>query len=232
MDGICAVIVVDRAGQDTFERFRLESSVFGVWREVPPQGEDCMSESGVIEWEDKSLIVIRGVQYVSLERIEVLALGAARSVPDGAPAGELVDLIHRERGIPCLPWSPGKWLGARGKVVRTIMKKMSPGALIFGDIAIRTKLGPCSFLLWRARRRRFVVAFGSDPLPKECDLDLVGSFGMQVRVDSEPTLETIFSDVIEPALLGDIPSVAWGQRNGVLRALQRVYLGFSLSRAS
>ena len=116
--------------------------------------------------------------------------------------------------------------------MRRIMKETSPRALIFGDIAIRTKFGPCSFLLWRARRRRFVVASGSDPLPMGCDLDLVGSFGMQVRVDSEPTLETIFSDVIEPALLGDIPCVTWGQRNGVLRALRRVCLGFSLSRAS
>lgn len=224
VDGICAVIVVDRAGQDSFERFRRESAAFGVWQEVLPQGEDRMSESGLIEWEDKALIVIRGVQYVSLERIEVLALGAARSVPDGAPSGELVDLIGREGGIPCLPWSPGKWLGARGKVVRRIMQETSPRALIFGDIAIRTILGPCSLLLWLAKRRKFLVATGSDPLPMACDLDLVGSLGMQVQVDTEPTTDCILSDVIQPALLGDMPCTEWGKRNGVLRALRRFWV--------
>jgi hypothetical protein len=220
-DGVCAVIIVDRAGQDSFARFQREAASFGAWREASPEGEDRVSEAGVVEWSDKSLIVIRGVQYVSVERIEVLALGAARSVPDGAPAGELVDLVRREGGVPCLPWSPGKWIGARGRVVQKIMKETSPRALVFGDIAIRTNFGPLSLLLRRARRSRFLVACGTDPLPIAEDLKLVGSFGMQVQVDISPTVDTIFSGVIQPALLGDISCARWGQRNGVWRALRR-----------
>lgn len=220
-DATCVVIVVDRSGQDSFERFRREAPTFGSWQEAPLQSNDGLSEAGVFEWGTKKLHVIRGVQYVSVERIEVLALGVGRSVPDGAPAAELVDLIRREGGIACLPWSPGKWFGSRGAVVRRIMKDSSPRGLVFGDISIRTVLGPCSLLLRRARARRFLVVCGTDPLPDPRDASLVGSFGMQVDVDTLPSNERLFSDLIYPALQGERSCVPYGCRNGILRAVRR-----------
>lgn len=220
-EGACVVIVVDRAGQDSFERLRREVPTFGTWYEAPLQSGDGVSEAGTIEWNQKRLHVIRGVQYVSVERLEVLALGVGRSVPDGAPAAELIDRIRREGGIACLPWSPGKWLGSRGTVVRRIMRGSSPREFVFGDIAIRTALGPCSLVLRRARRARFLVICGTDPLPDPRDATLVGSFGMQINVDTLPSNERLFSDLLAPALVGAIPCGPYGRRNGVARAVRR-----------
>ena len=167
------VVVVDRAGQDSFQRFRDEVPSFGVWLEAKVQSPDNVSEAGMLSWEGKTLLIIRGVQYVSVERIEVLGLGVARSVPDGAPLTELVDLIRREDGIPCIPWSPGKWLGRRGQVISRVMGSFSPGTLTFGDITIRSVLGPPSLLLQRARKNRFAVLLGTDSLPRVQDATLV-----------------------------------------------------------
>lgn len=218
---IAVVIVVDRSGQDSFARFRREAASFGLWREAPAQPPDDVSEVGTISWEGKSLCVIRGVQYVSVEKIEVLGLGVARSVPDGAPASELIDLIRREDGVACLPWSPGKWLGQRGRVVSRLMKSFSPGSLTFGDIAIRSLCGPPSLLLRRAKRREFSILSGTDPLPRSDDTELVGSFGLQFIAKGDGRVEDIFAEIIRPALIDPQCLQVWGRRNGPVTALKR-----------
>jgi hypothetical protein len=229
-DRICGVvIVVDREGQDSFARFRAEANSFGQWREAPAAVGDGVSEIGLLEWSDHRLVIVRGVQYVSQERVEVLALGVGRSVPDGAPASELVDLIHQEGGVPCLPWSPGKWFGKRGCVVATILNEASPRALVLGDIAIRSLGLPPSGLLWKARRRGFPVLCGTDPLPRREDCSLVGSFGVCFSIEQEmPDVEMLFAELIRPALCGELCGELcgglvqqWGWRNSPIRAIRR-----------
>jgi len=216
-----ALIVVDRAGQDSLARLRREVPSFGVWNEAKVQPPDGVSEAGEVVWDGRRLAIIRGVQYVSVEKIEVLGLGVARSVPDGAPASELVDLIRREGGVACLPWSPGKWMGKRSRVVSNLMRAFSPGSLIFGDIAIRTTWGPFSLHLARARARRFAIANGSDPLPRAVDVREVGAFGVECEIDRMVGVEDLFADLIGPLLMQPDRFREWGRRNGLWRALSR-----------
>ena len=196
------VIVVDREGQNSFSRFRAEVPLFGSWAEL------SNGLVGTIKWRDRSMVVVQGVQYVARERIEVLGLGVSRRVADGAPAAELIELINEEGGLACLPWSPGKWLGARGRVVRKLLDTYRPTTLTVGDIAIRSSMGPPSTLLLYAKGRGYQVLCGSDPLPRRADQRMVGSYGVEIA--------TLPDGELLPWLLKSLRAGAlrrWGDRN-------------------
>jgi hypothetical protein len=164
---------------------------------------------------------LRGVQYVSLERIEVLGLGVGRSLADGVPAAEIIEAIGQAGGVACLPWSPGKWLGTRGTVIAGMMRTTPPERVTFGDIALRSAWGPYSPLLRRAKRSGFTVLLGTDPLPRDGDARLVGSFGVEFLVDGalsngEQVLELIQTRFMEGATLRP-----WGARNSPISAFSR-----------
>jgi hypothetical protein len=101
-----ALVVVDRMGQDSFDRVRGNVRS-GTWQELQTGAGQALA--GVVKLGAKELYIIRGVQYVSAEKLEVLGLGVARSGADGRPCRELINLIKQEQGVVCLPWSPGKW---------------------------------------------------------------------------------------------------------------------------
>ncbi len=216
-----AVCIADRFGQDAFSRFSTEGAAFGSWRELPRGSGEVLSREGVFEWDGKRLSIIRSVQYVSLERIEVLGLGVGRSVPDGAPTAELVDLVAQEGGVACVPWSPGKWLGKRGSVVSRVMDNTSPRRLTFGDISIRSTWGPFSLLLRRARRKGFPVLLGTDPLPRIGDSELVGSFGIEIAAERAlfECLGTV--GVLHNHLIEGKAFRPWGSRNSPADAFSR-----------
>lgn len=216
-----AVFIVDRAGQDSFARFRTDGVAFGVWKEFAIDSSESLSEEGVFEWDGKRLSILRGVQYVSLERIEVLGLGVGRSLADGAPAAELIDVIGQEGGLACLPWSPGKWLGKRGAVISEMMRNTPPERLTFGDIALRSAWGPYSPLLGRAKRSGFTVLLGTDPLPRDGDSDLVGSFGVELSVDGALSQGQQLLELIQTRFMEGNNLRAWGTRNSPIGAFSR-----------
>lgn len=212
------VIIVDREGQRSLDRLRQEVPTFGAWRELGNGG------AGEISCGGSTFIVVQGVQYVTQERCEVLGLGVARGAPDGLAASNYLSLICQHGGIVCLPWSPGKWLGSRGRVVREILSREQPGLITVGDIAIRSWFGPPSTLLWFARKRGFSILRGTDPLPRRGDATLVCSFGLEIAmadlaVDALPTWEPI-----RRALLTGAGVSGWGRRNSPLQAVIR-FLG-------
>lgn len=112
---------------------------------------------------DVTIHLFRGKQVVTREGIEVLALLPTADVPSGGELRATIDTIVELRGVPVLPWSPGKWLGTRGRLVREVVAR-DPRVWV-GDISLRW---------WGARwplRLRGVadaaarVLYGSDPLP-------------------------------------------------------------------
>lgn len=207
-----AVIVVDREGQDSFVRFRREPSV---WHEV------CEGRVGVYQAIDGELIVMRGAQYVAQERIEVLGLGCFRTDQEGKCAGEIVSAIRDAGGIPCLPWSPGKWLGARGAVVRKLLDQYTPQELSVGDVAIRSSLGPPSSLLAHARALGYRVFHGTDPLPFDGEESLVGSFGQEIEIDGNYSTDLLAKNVLEQLREPACRLVSHGRRNGAIQAFRR-----------
>lgn len=206
------VVVVDRDGQDSLSRLRAEVPSFGTWSDV------WGGAAGRISLGASDLTVIQGTQYVTSERIEVLALGVKRAAPDRMMASEYVSLINEQGGLACLPWSPGKWLGARGEVVRRVLDTTPSTVVTVGDISIRSRLGPPSSLLRYARQKGFAVLSGTDPLPRLRDERLVGSFGLELSLaDGAPsTWEDLKNALISPSC-----QHAWGHRNSLPLAVAR-----------
>ena len=212
-DGVYpAVVVVDRDGQDSLARLRDEVPSFGEWHDL------WDGKAGRVNLDAGALMVIQGVQYVANERIEVLGLGVERVVEDRLAASEYVARIGELGGLACLPWSPGKWLGARGEVVRRLLDATPPTALTVGDIALRARLAPPSSILQYAREKGFSVLSGSDPLPRVQDQCLVGSLGCEVRV-GDPS--RVSWEEIKLALLTPPGVREWGVRNSPFVALTR-----------
>lgn len=215
-DTLPVVFVLDREGQDSFSRFRREVPQLGHWEESPD------GRSGYITTIAGKLLVIRGVQYVSKENIEVLGLGVSRRVADGAPAADLIQMIFEEGGVPCLPWSPGKWLGKRGRLVRRLLESHTPKSLTVGDIAMRTFFGPPSPLLRFARGQGFSMLYGTDPLPRKGDEQLVGSFGRAIKRLPEGELVPA---ILESLFKGAEALRTCGRRNTPWRAAIRYFFG-------
>jgi hypothetical protein len=213
-DILPVVFVVDRDGQDSFARLRREIPLMGDWEEHPD------GRSGIITVISGKLLVIRGVQYVSKENLEVLGLGVSRRVADGAPASDLIEMILEEGGVPCLPWSPGKWLGKRGRLVRRLLETHSVNTLTVGDIAMRTFFGPPSSLLRFARGAGFSMLYGTDPLPRPGEESLVGSFGRAIKKMPEGELVPA---ILESLFKGAEALRTCGRRNSPLRAALRYF---------
>jgi hypothetical protein len=209
------VFVVDREGQDSLDRLRREVPSFAEWRDV------WNGQAGVAHLGAGPLLIVQGVQYVTSERLEVLGVGVQRFSPDGSCASEFVTRIGELGGLACLPWSPGKWLGSRGEVVRTLLNSTSAATLLVGDIAIRSRIGPPSSLLSYARRKGFTVLLGTDPLPTKSDEVLVGTLGVELSLEC-PTEDVLRSwSNLKEALLSAGAIARWGARNSPLKATRR-----------
>jgi hypothetical protein len=216
------VVIVDRNGQDSFARFRREAAMLDSWMEFPGvQGLSSDSLYGNATLGDRSLTVIRGVQYVTQERLEVLGLGVARTIDDGAPCKAVIESIRAAQGIPCIPWSPGKWLGQRGATVRQLFESYPAGELVFGDIALRSRIGPPSSLLSRAARAGYLVAPGTDPLPRPQDSTLVGSYGVQSEIPDEQAKNASPVDILRGIFCNRDQLTVWGRPNAALTAIRR-----------
>jgi len=214
-DILPVVFVVDREGQDSFARFRQEVPLLGDWEEAAD------GRSGVITVISGKLLVVRGVQYVARENVEVLGLGVSRRVADGgSSASDLIELILEEGGVPCLPWSPGKWLGKRGRLVRRLLETYNPNTLTVGDIAMRTFFGPPSSLLRFARGQGYSMLYGTDPLPRLGDQQLVGSFGRAIKKLPEGELVPA---ILESLFKGAEALRTCGRRNTPWRAALRYF---------
>lgn len=123
------------------------------------------------------LFVIAGTQTVCDRRIEVVALGERVRDLDGRPLPAILEGVRAAGAIPVLPWGFGKWLGARGALVRETIRRSSPGALFLGDNGGRWRsLGtPKEFKL--AEHGGIPVLPGSDPLPLPHEVRRPCSYG-------------------------------------------------------
>jgi hypothetical protein len=211
------VFVVDRDGQDSLARLRREVPSFAEWQDL------WDGRAGAVRLGGGSLFIVQGVQYVTSERIEVLGFGVERVCPDGSPASEYISRIEELDGLACLPWSPGKWLGSRGEVVRTLLDTKPVATLLAGDISMRSRVGPPSSLLSYARRKGVVILFGTDPLPGTRDEELVGSFGVEVALACSPEKVLSSWSALKDAILLPGSRTTWGSRNSPARAALRFF---------
>jgi hypothetical protein len=125
----------------------------------------------------RPLYVFAGRQVATRERLEALVLTADLDAADGQPFEAVAD-VARAAGAPAvLPWSPGKWLGARGRLVARIMAKTPPDDLLIGDTALRPQGWREPALMRQARENGFRVVAGTDPLPFAGEERRIGTYG-------------------------------------------------------
>ena len=70
-----------------------------------------------IDSNDKKILFIAGRQIVTLEKIEVLALGLKENYSDNKSIEEVINYILSKNALPVIPWGVGKWIGKRGAIV-------------------------------------------------------------------------------------------------------------------
>ena len=139
------------------------------------------------------LLVVAGRQIVTKERLEVLALATTGKIGDGRPIAQVIEEVFSLHGVPVLNWSPGKWFGGRGRVVREVIEASPTHRFLVGDIGMRPKIWGEPVLLALARRAGFRLAAGSDPLPFKGEERNIGSFG--VLAEAEISDRALLSDL-------------------------------------
>jgi len=184
-EGVRAGFLAERGDHRIFAALRAGSlrpgGGFAVQR-LPEAGALLLESDG------RQVFLFGGRQIVTAERIEVLALAADIDLADGLPAERVIAAILAADGVPVIGWSPGKWWGARGRLVAELLRRSRPGDLLLGDTALRPRSAPEPRLMREARRRGLAVIAGTDALPMPGEERLLGTYA------------TIFEGAFDPEL--------------------------------
>lgn len=130
--------------------------------------------------------LVAGRQIVTAERLEVLALTVDLDVPDGRPLEATLAAIRDAGGIAVLSWSPGKWSGRRGSLVRDLVRSPAPAGILLGDTSLRPRGLAEPALIREARARGIRILQGTDPLPFAGDEARLGSWASLLRGPWDP----------------------------------------------
>lgn len=136
------------------------------------------NESLVLEHRQSrnKLFLAAGRQIVTAEGLEVLALCTDQRFADGLSLAAAVQETQQAGGIPVIPWGAGKWLGARGRILKNFLVDYS-GEILLGDNGGRPAFWPFPSRFRNVGNRQLAVLPGSDPLPFPREATQVGRFG-------------------------------------------------------
>jgi len=133
------------------------------------------------------LSLLPGRQVITSENIEVLALACPEMIDDGQPALDVIYQINQLKRIPVLTWSPGKWFGERGKLVKRLITELDKQDFLIGDTTLRPYGWATPGLMKLAQNKGFTVVAGSDPLPFSGEEHWLGAY--YTVVESEQAYE-------------------------------------------
>jgi len=169
--------------------------------------------------------IVAGRQIVTRERLEILGMAMRAKIPDGLPARDAIQKVAEAGGIPVLAWAPGKWLFARGRLVRELIAGDQDRVLRIGDTALRPALWPEPRPMRIARARGMTVIPGSDPLPFAGEERFAGTYGFiyQGAFDAaHPAVSIARMLAGHPAAI--TPAGARGGARTVARRLTRLWV--------
>lgn len=163
----------------------------------------------------RKIWLVAGRQINTRERLEILGLAMTDRVPDGLSARETLERIAAAKGCPVLPWSPGKWMGARGRLAREL------AAPAMGDSSLRPLGWPEPAPLRAARRNGRPVLPGSDPLPLPGEERQLGAYGFLYEGPFDAGRPTASVRIM---LAGDAGLILpAGRRNSLLQVISRLH---------
>jgi hypothetical protein len=147
---------------------------------ISPQALEIRTDKG------DRLLLFAGRQVATAESLEILSLVSDRDIPDALPFPEALSRVLAAGGIPVLPWAPGKWEGARRRLIREGIDKAAGSGLMLCDTAIRPGLFPDPLLFHHARRLGVPVVAGTDTYPMPGEERLAGSYASLLEADFDP----------------------------------------------
>ena len=166
--------------QQTIENKGFPSPGFEKWSFQQTQ-EECSLYGRFNKEEGHYLIA--GRQIKAERNLEVLALGTIESFEEGRPVKELIHAISQRGAIPVIPWGAGKWLGARGRMIKQLLLNQDGPPFFLGDTRNRPVFWPKSSIFKRAADQGLKILPGSDPLPLSSQEKFPGSYGFGLRGD-------------------------------------------------
>jgi hypothetical protein len=185
------LFMAEAAGEDWFSRFSLMATgtdqgsgeKIGTWAFKKTREEWSLrgeSQEGDI------LYLVAGRQIKAIANLEVLALGTRERFPEGLPLRELVQAIGKTGALAVLPWGVGKWLGARGLMIKQLLQDPEVPRFFLGDNRNRPVFWPRPALFAEAAGRGIKTLPGSDPLPLPGHFALPGSYGFSLEGPLNP----------------------------------------------
>jgi hypothetical protein len=174
-----AVVLADTPGAEGFRRLAEGPLPHGT-RAEPVTGRGPGTAVLVSRGVER-VLVIAARQLVTRERLEVLALGTRAVLAEGRSLDATLADVRTAGATAVLPWSPGKWLGARGRLVAATLERCAGEGVLVADSSLRPRGLPLPALLRRARRLGIGLVAGSDPLPPRGEERHAGRYGVIVR---------------------------------------------------
>lgn len=167
------LLLTQAAGEHVFEDIR-DRAACGHWQvqAMPDESQSLSVQRGEL-----SMVVICGRQIRCKSGLELTALGTTLQYADGQPLADSVREVQASGALACLPWGFGKWLGARGEVIRRVLLDGSPLSLAVCDNGSRLQALGEPALIREARGLGYKVLPGTDPFPFGDDHRRVGAFG-------------------------------------------------------
>lgn len=133
-------------------------------RECSGVNVETFPKFDIVQHDGKRLLIFHGTQVVAKEGIEVLALFHDYKPRREYGLQELVKDISACGALAVLPWSLGKWWGARGEVLAKFLAETDTQTIFIGDICQRSaRFG--SLLPLVHQYDLSGILGGSDPLP-------------------------------------------------------------------
>lgn len=125
----------------------------------------------------EKLFIIPGFQIITESKLEILSLASNIRIADGLSEEETISLINNEGAIAVIPWSPGKWIGKRGEIIKRLLNTSSVRS---GEI-----LNSALHFNWSKN-----ALFGSDPLPLKDEEKYIGTLGVTGDGSDDVTLQS------------------------------------------
>lgn len=177
----------------------------------------------MISGQGLKLVIIKGQQINTREKLEVLSVGT-RGIGNDNELEYTILTILKSGGLPVIPWGFGKWWGKRGDILTKLLMNSNLSCIFLGDNGGRTKFLPYPTQFLIASRKGIKILPGSDPLPIRNDVRRVGSYGfvLEGMIDRDYPARYIISRLVNmknnPSNFGALSTATdFFERQAILR---------------